>query len=155
MKLNSLAGKIIYSDKIQKDIFDGIYETERLCIADGWSKNALECDINKNNTYYTAAFFNNEVVGFCGITYVCGEAEITNIAVKPQYRGNGIAQNLLNCIFKFCSLNNINAIYLEVREHNKPALNLYTKSGFLKIGTRKNYYTDTSESAINMKKSIN
>jgi len=45
---------------------------------------------------------------------------------------------------------NIQEIFLEVADNNTAALALYTRAGFLKFNTRRNYYTN-GVSAICMK----
>jgi ribosomal-protein-alanine N-acetyltransferase len=43
---------------------------------------------------------------------------------------------------------NSSSVFLEVRESNAPARNLYEKAGFEQTGRRKSYYADPAENAI-------
>ena len=72
------------------------------------------------------------------------EAEILNIAVAPEYRRRGVATSLIECVPK-------PEIFLEVRESNHAARALYVKAGLEETGVRREYYSDTGESAIVMK----
>ena len=54
-------------------------------------------------------------------------------------------------MFKDCREKELKTLFLEVRESNYPAINLYEKSGFKEVSRRKNYYKD-GETAIVMKK---
>lgn len=75
-----------------------------------------------------------------------GEAEILNLAVHPTYRRRGIARALLYDV-----LANPGDWFLEVRESNLPAVELYRSLGFQVVGVRPSYYTTPPESGIVMK----
>ncbi len=68
------------------------------------------------------------------------ETEIIDIGVHPQFRKQGIAAKLLKRLENEAKSKNSREIQLEVREDNFPAINLYRKLGFIKVGIRKNYY---------------
>ena len=80
----------------------------------------------------------------------CGEGYVTNVAVLPEYRRQGIAQKL---ILKELE-NEMNFITLEVRKSNAPAINLYQKMGFENVGIRPRFYTAPDEDAVIMTKNI-
>lgn len=74
------------------------------------------------------------------------EWEILNLAVAPEFRGQGLAAALVQM-----QLNEQQGhCFLEVRESNDAARNLYKKLGFSEIGVRRNYYSDPPETAIVM-----
>ena len=93
---------------------------------------------------------NNKVVGFAGLWAICNEGHITNIAVHPNYRGQGIGSKLVESLIENSSSWYINSLTLEVRASNKIAQNLYKKYGFKEEGMRKHYYQDNNEDAIIM-----
>jgi ribosomal-protein-alanine acetyltransferase len=76
------------------------------------------------------------------------EKEILNIAVEPNLRGAGMGRILMDTVF--AELRGINW-FLEVRESNATAINLYKTLGFLTAGRRENYYHDPPEAAIVMR----
>ena len=80
---------------------------------------------------------------------VCGEADIVRVAVLPEYRRRGIAEKLL---LKSFEINETDAVFLDVRESNAAAINLYKSLGFKDTGVRKDYYSNPTENAILMKK---
>lgn len=138
-----------------KDIYlDSLFELEKICFSVPWSKNLFKNDITNNNAFYVLAVDNNKVIAYCGLYKVLDEADITNIAVHPEYRRKGIATKILNIIFKHCCDNNISKITLEVRQSNENAINLYKNNGFVIVGERKKYYSDNGETAILMTKQI-
>ena len=131
---------------------NGVYELSKACFSVPWSLDSISYEIENPLAKYVIAqdLSTNEVVGFAGVWIVAGEGDITNIAVHPSYRKQGIASQLLNKLLEICKDNNCNDITLEVRVSNTPAQNLYTKFGFVNEGIRKKYYSDNGEDAIIM-----
>ena len=84
------------------------------------------------------------------IWLIIDEAHIGTLAVKPGYRRQRIAQQLLACSLKEAYQNGARSAMLEVRETNKAAQNLYQKFGFKAVGLRQDYYKDTHEDAVLM-----
>ena len=73
-----------------------------------------------------------------------------NIAVKAEYRRCGIAEALIYRMVQDCRERGIQAMTLEVRVGNEPAIQLYRKMGFCSVGIRKNFYQKPTEDAIIM-----
>ncbi|MDQ6665168.1 MAG: GNAT family N-acetyltransferase [Acidobacteriota bacterium] len=76
-----------------------------------------------------------------------GEIEILDVMTKPEFRRRGIARNLLQTLLR----EHAGTAFLEVRESNEPARELYRLAGFFEIGRRKDYYSDPVDNAIVMK----
>ena len=117
---------------------------------DFWDYSILKDELSSTNSYYLVAKSDNEILGFAGIKSVLDEADIMNIVVKKSKRNSGIGSLLLKNIIELCKKLNISTLFLEVNEENIPAISLYKKFGFEKIGFRKNYYKENN--AIVMKK---
>lgn len=92
----------------------------------------------------------NEVVGYCGIVMAADEGDITNVSVKKELQGQGIGTLLVKELEQRMHEFGVISIFLEVRQSNIPAIALYEKQGFERMGIRKNYYTDPVEDAITM-----
>ena len=90
------------------------------------------------------------VVGYAGLQVVLDEGYITNVAVRPDYRRQGIAGELLGVFRRFAEGNKLAFLTLEVRESNAAARALYSKYGYKEVGVRKNYYDHPKENAILM-----
>jgi ribosomal-protein-alanine N-acetyltransferase len=100
---------------------------------------------------------NNIVSGFALARYVFEEAELLLIAVHPDHQGQGIGKLLIRKIIGWSKNNGVKTLFLEVRSGNQ-ALELYLHSGFVKIGTRKDYYRGQSgeyHDAITLRLDIN
>jgi ribosomal-protein-alanine N-acetyltransferase len=85
-----------------------------------------------------------------------GEAHILNLCVDPSYQGMGLGGRLLRCMMELAARRGIEDMLLEVRPSNAPALALYRRHGFVRIGERKAYYPARfgREDAVVMKRSI-
>ena len=80
-----------------------------------------------------------------------GEREILNLAVDPSMRRQGIARRLLESQIHDGAGPNM-TYFLEVRESNVAAFNLYRELGFEVCGRREAYYSDPLDAAIVMRK---
>jgi len=78
-------------------------------------------------------------VGFCGVHVILDEGHIMNVAVAPDYRGQGIGETLLRTMMAYT---NLEAYTLEVRMSNRTAIRLYRRLGFTEIAIRPEYYID-------------
>ncbi|PMQ01771.1 MAG: ribosomal-protein-alanine N-acetyltransferase [Dictyoglomus sp. NZ13-RE01] len=135
-----------------KDI-DDVYEINRLSFSSPWSKESFERELISNKiAHYFVALLDEKIVGYIGIWQIFQEAQITAIAVHPDYRRMGIGEALLDYIINLCEQNYIKEIILEVRVSNTIAQNLYYKKGFKKVGIRKWYYKDGEDALVMVKK---
>ena len=93
---------------------------------------------------------NHYIVGFIGSWIMADEAHITSIAVREDYRRQGIGELLLISAIDLAMELKADILTLEVRVSNTGAQKLYSKYGFTQVGLRKGYYTDNREDAIIM-----
>lgn len=124
-----------------------IAEIEKECFSSPWSESSLAEELNNPNSYFLVAI-NSGVLGYIGVQEICGEAYITNIAVFEKHRGNGIGRALLKAAVDGAKARNCEFITLEVRKSNQAAIKLYESEGFVKVGIRKNFYTEPTEDAV-------
>jgi len=116
-----------------------------------WSRGAFEREIGYNSTaIYVVADVGGEVCGYAGMWVLLDEAHVTNIAVHPEHRRQGLAIALLRELARRAQAQGVTQLTLEVRPSNTGAQALYTKLGFVPRGRRKRYYSDTGEDAIIM-----
>lgn len=118
-----------------------------------WSIDILKNDFENNNSKYIVAKYENQIIGFAGIKIILDEAEIMNIAVRIDKRNLKIGSLLLEKLIDIAISSKCELINLEVNEKNLPAIHLYEKYGFERIGFRKKYYNNTDD-AILMKRKI-
>lgn len=132
------------------DIED-ILVVEKLSFSIPWSRDSFEKEIVDNNlAIYLVAKVNEKAVGYIGMWKVLNEGHITNVAVHPEFRHQGIGDQLVSELLSLCEKENIDLVTLEVRKSNQNAIRLYEKHGFVAEGIRKAYYQDNKEDAIIM-----
>jgi [ribosomal protein S18]-alanine N-acetyltransferase len=143
--------KVSYSLMTAEDI-DGVLNITNLCFSTPWSRSSISGELNNPLAKYIIAkdIEKNSVIGFVGVWIIVGEADITNIAVHPNYRKLGVGSKLLSSLINICDDLSCSLINLEVRASNISAQNLYKKFSFIENGLRKGYYEDTKEDAILM-----
>lgn len=81
---------------------------------------------------------------------ILDELHIATIATRPDFRKQGIGKKLLTHALKSARDEGVTRSFLEVRESNEVAINMYKSFGFVEDGRRKEYYKDNHEDAILM-----
>lgn len=84
--------------------------------------------------------FGKELEGYTIISWATGEAHLLNLCVHPDWQGQGYGSLLLEYAIKHVTRLESEAIFLEVRESNPRAAELYINRGFKVIGRRQAYY---------------
>ena len=117
---------------------------EATCFSDPWSENALREELTNPCARFLVALVDNEVAGYLGCHHVAGEGFVTNIAVFPARRRQGVAKALINAAVS----QPISRLSLEVRASNQAAITLYRSLGFTEDGVRPRFYAHPTEDAI-------
>lgn len=127
--------------RMQKSHLDAVLEIASENKLSYWSREAYESEIFQKYSCCLVVEKNKEVVGFIVMRLIMSEryAELYNIAVKKQYKNGGIGCRLLDQVTKYCAVNNLKQINLEVRESNADAVRFYLKHNFEKVALRKNF----------------
>lgn len=132
----------------EEKYIDDVYEIEKACFSNPWSRADLAKQLDLETSHFIVADIDGRAVGYMGLQIFSGEGYVTNVAVLPEYRGQGIALALINEQLK----SKMGFITLEVRESNVPAVRLYEKAGFENMGIRPKFYSNPTENAIIMTK---
>ncbi|BAK46167.1 MAG: ribosomal protein S18-alanine N-acetyltransferase [Lachnospiraceae bacterium] len=122
-------------------------ELEAACFSMPWSEQGFLEGMRSENTIFCAAEAEGRLAGYCGLYTAADEGEITNVAVREDFRRRGIGRMLIREIQKQAARRGIRSIYLEVRESNTAAQAVYEKTGFSVCGCRKNFYRNPREDA--------
>ncbi len=99
---------------------------------------------------YVVALDGHEVAGFCGLMLTGDEGHLTNIAVHPDRRREGIGDRLMLVLMREAVRRGLSAVTLEVRTSNTGAQELYRRFGYAPGGIRRNYYADVGEDGLIM-----
>ena len=127
-----------------------VAELEKQIFSQPWSEQGfLEAILGTTNIFLVAEE-EQEICGYIGMYQSLDEGEITNVAVAPPKRGNGIGKQLLESALEEAKKQNISQIVLEVRVSNVSAIHLYERCGFFNAGIRKGFYDFPKEDAYIM-----
>ena len=130
---------------------DDILLIEQQCFSLPWTRDQLMAQLSEHMHIFLAAEDESgRAVGYVGLMYVLDEGYISNVAVSPDRRREGIADMLLTELYARAKAKKLSFLTLEVRESNIPAQCLYKKHGYTEVGRRKGYYSRPKEDAVLM-----
>ncbi len=129
---------------------DRLEQLERMCFSRPWSKKMLVEELDNQCAAFLVAVEpeTEKAVGYAGLLVVADEGYITNVAVDPSCRRQGVAAQLLQVFDNFAKGNHLAFLTLEVRPSNAAAIALYEGFGFREVGRRRNYYDLPKEDAL-------
>ena len=138
--------------KMTEDHIFQVAELEKLCFSDPWSEKSVASELENELAHWLVALEDNQVAGYVGSQTVCGETDMMNIAVHPDFRRQGIAEALITALVGDLKARGSRCLTLEVRASNEPAQKLYEKLGFTLVGKRPKYYHNPREDALILRK---
>ncbi len=136
--------------KMVPDDASAVEFVEKACFKIPWSREAFWREASNDKAYYLLSLDGEQVIGYVGMWILLDEAQITNVALLPKYRGQGLGRKMMEKIIFLAKTRGATAMTLEVRPSNLVAINLYESLGFKSVGTRRGYYEDTGEDALIM-----
>lgn len=128
-------------------IFGEIEKIESKSFSTPWNAQIYRGFYEKKGSFIFILKNDDVVAAYSLISDMFDSWELLRIAVDSKFRKNGLGKTLMKEIVEFCDKD----IFLEVREGNEAAKNLYFSCGFIEIGKRKNYYKDNNEDALILK----
>ena len=126
-----------------------VAELERVCFADPWSEKALELLVT-DEAYGAVCLENGRAMAYGSILWGVDEGQIINIATHPDARRMGMGAAVLEHLIAVATVRGCEQLSLEVRISNTPAIALYERYGFLKMGLRRGFYKHPTEDAYVM-----
>lgn len=101
-----------------------------------------------------AASASESIGGFIVSRLIGAELHVYNVAVRPELRRRGVAARLVRAVLEWARVKGAELAFLEVREGNSAAQELYRSSGFAVAGRRRQYYAAPVEDALLMSISL-
>lgn len=140
-----------------------VHELDSICRPSPWSQESIRDELERGEDCSLSANFaikleqgkkDRCIIGFGLCRFSLGESQVLNLAVQPEYQGEGLGGMLLDALLEESARSHISEITLEVRESNLRAQTLYRRKGFSVVGRRPGYYRNNGEDALLMAKSI-
>ena len=133
------------------DDIPAVLELDKLSFALPWPERSFRFEMTENPASRCWVFdVDGKITGMLVAWLLVDEAHIATIATHPEYRRQGIARKLLTYALRYMSKEGAVTSFLEVRESNTAARDMYHQFGYEVVGRRKRYYKDTDEDAILM-----
>jgi ribosomal-protein-alanine N-acetyltransferase len=133
---------------------------ERSCYGDPWPATAFASLPHNSRVFFAVARQTDRddvpgrVAGYVVAWYVMDEGELANLAVAPDARRQGIGKALLDAMFVDAAGRGTSQVFLEVRESNVAARQLYATRGFEEVGRRQRYYRSPVEDALILRRTL-
>lgn len=137
--------------RITYEDIDQVSALEEASFSMPWPRSAfMEIVEKKDADYFVAETPDHEIAGGLVLFQIAGEGDITNVAVKKEFRNQGIATKLLKYALNEGRKMNLKEFTLEVRVSNKAAIRVYEKVGFKSEGIRPKFYEKPVEDGLIM-----
>lgn len=136
--------------KMIADDADAVAEIEMKTFSMPWKREDFFLEANRNFAEYVVGEVDGKIIAYAGAWISFNEAEVMNVAVDENFRGQGVGKKLFAELIRVCKIRGATAITLEVRTSNSAAIKLYENFGLKSVGRRKNYYDNPTEDALIM-----
>ena len=127
---------------------------EKVCFSDPWSEASIASELVNEWSLWLVDEEDGQVVAYVGSQSAPPDADIMNVAVAPAYRRQRRGEAIMLAMMKALRELGREALFLEVRESNSPALGLYARLGFEQVGKRPRYYVNPVEDALILRKEL-
>ena len=139
------------------DRLDAVVAVEQRAYAHAWSR-ANFLDALHSGYQAQVLMSDDEVLGYFVAMKGVDEVHLLNITVAVEHQGQGLARLMLDALVVWTRSQGLDWLWLEVRVGNAPAIHVYERHGFSRVGLRKEYYPTgygERESAIVMSLYLN
>lgn len=137
--------------RISTSDLDAVAELETSCFFEPWSASALKL-LTTNDAVGFVCMDGNTALAYGGMLYAPFEGQITNVAVSPLARRQGLGRTIVSALIEDAIEKDLEQIALEVRTSNQAAIALYESLGFFRAGIRKHFYKHPTEDGLVMLK---
>jgi [ribosomal protein S18]-alanine N-acetyltransferase len=128
----------------------GVLAVEAESFTNPWTKEMYAWELQNPSVcrIYVARTHECRVAAFCAFWLVFDEIHINNLAVRPQFRRQGMGAAVLRHVLDEAGRLGARRATLEVRESNADARRLYERAGFSVAAVRPGYYSNPVEDAL-------
>jgi len=137
--------------KMILDDLEQVVALDQMSFSLPWPARSFQFELTDNAAARCwVAELDQRVVGMVVAWFIVDEIHVATLAVHSDFRKQGIGEKLLLLTLQSAKDEGALTSFLEVRESNTAALELYRKFGFVVDGRRTRYYKDNDEDAILM-----
>jgi ribosomal-protein-alanine N-acetyltransferase len=137
--------------RMKLDDVPAVHEIDIRSFSLPWSERSFRYEVTENPVSRGwVAEVNGQIAAMLVLWFIVDEAHIATIAVRPDFRRQGIGEQILLCALRSARDEGAQRAFLEVRAGNVAAQTMYRKYGFTVAGVRPGYYRDNNEDAFLM-----
>ena len=137
--------------KMTVEDIPAIVELDQKSFSLPWPERSFRFEVTNNPASRCwVAELDGKIVGMIVVWLIVDEAHVATLATYPDFRRQGIGKRLLSHALRNLIEEGARSSFLEVRESNVAAQELYRKFGYEETGRRRRYYKDNDEDAILM-----
>jgi [ribosomal protein S18]-alanine N-acetyltransferase len=137
--------------KMTVDDVSAVVDLDQKSFSLPWPERSFRFELTDNPASRCwVAELDGEVVGMIVVWLIVDEAHVATLATHPDHRRQGIGKRLLAHALGNLMADGARSSFLEVRESNLAAQEMYRKFGYEATGRRRRYYRDNDEDAILM-----
>jgi len=137
--------------KMTLDDIPAVVALDQMSFSLPWPERSFRFELTDNPASRSwVAEVDGRIVGMIVNWLLVDEVHVATIATHPDFRRQGIAKKLLSHSLHYMAGEGAISSFLEVRESNIAAREMYRKFGYIEVGRRKRYYKDNDEDAILM-----
>ena len=128
-----------------------VHEIDVLSFSMPWPERSFHFELSGNPVSRAwVAEMDERIAAMLVLWLIVDEAHIATIAVHPDFRRQGIGEQILLSALRAARQEGARRAFLEVRAGNAAAQAMYKKYGFVVAGVRRGYYKDNNEDALLM-----
>jgi len=135
------------TEENQHRYLGSIIEIENMSFSTPWSPACFLQEIRNPVSHLWGAVREQELNGYICFWMLDLEIQVLDLAVHLQERRKGLGRLLLSHMIETAASRDLESVWLEVRVSNAGAIRLYQDLGFVQVGVRRKYYSDTQEDA--------
>ena len=137
--------------KMTQDDLEQVVAIDQASFSLPWPARSFQLELTDNPVSRCwVAELDGRVVAIMVAWLIVDEIHIATIATHPDFRKQGIGKNLLLHTLRCAREEGALTSFLEVRESNLVAIEMYRQFGYTESGRRSGYYKDNGEDAILM-----
>ena len=141
----------LFIRRMTLDDLPTVVELDKISFSLPWPEKSFRFEVTDNlASRCWVAEVDGRVVGMLVGWLLVDEIHIATIATHPDFRRQGIGRQLLSHALSRALDEGARSSFLEVRESNLAAQEMYRQFGYEATGLRKRYYKDNDEDAILM-----
>ncbi len=127
---------------------DAVVEIETEAFSSPWRRETFAELIGRSTLEMLVMEHSEEgIVGYAVLWCILDQGELANLAIVPRMRSKGLGNRLMARVIEVARERGVETLFLEVRESNAHALELYRRFGFSQVGLRRGYYDHPREDA--------